>query len=297
MWSLVKSWCESTYWQHGVALVLSVVGMAMYPYIALDFFNSPITYACVLTLLHFTRPHVRGSLQKFQPPASTIHLKSTETSESINNPRITLLHSGSGILSPVLYNPSAFVSTSSQSVFLLSQWIYYLNPLLVLFLEMISGIEVSYLRDFNVRTLLAQKRHILVTPGGALENVASSDQCQGLVLTKYPYWHSILKDHDNVNMDCVIVYGALRLLWKQPTFLTSLRTWMGRRDMPTLTILYPRFPSVRRVLYVRTMNFTPCTLVDMCSRLRDHTSTDSAGSNVSIPLSITSRMDTKKPNY
>ena len=299
MWSLVKNWCNSTRWQHGVALVLSIVGLGTYPYVLLDFTNSPLTYMCVLALVYYIRPHVRGSLQKFQITPS-VHQLGSKSVGGVQGyipttlPHITLLHSGSGILNPVLYNPGAFVPISSRSIFLLSQWLYYLNPLLIIFLEMLSGVEISYLRDFNVRTLLAQKRHLLITPGGPLENVSSSDQCQAIVLTKYPYWYSVLQDHKTVHMDCTLVYGGLRLLWKQPTFLTQFRTWMARRDLPTCTILYPRFQPICRVLYTRTLDLTPCTLLDMYNKIRDSTATDSAGTLVNIPLCITSRPMIKK---
>jgi hypothetical protein len=188
--------------------------------------------------------------------------------DDVDRARVTLLHSGSDCLNPALLHLPSFVHTTSKSTLLISQWMYYLNPPLVLLLEMLTGIEVSYMRDFKVGELLAAGRHVIVTPGTPLENIMPGISSQTIDLTKYQYWEMI-RAEQKVEMETIVIYGGLRRLWYRTSKFKSLRTWMSKRGLPTANVLFPRFPSVLDPFYVYHFPFRGAKAIaeDICDQV------------------------------
>lgn len=234
---------QSVRWQHCLLMIVGTVGLFTYPVLLL-YYTEYLAYTCLLVALGVVgRPYLSGACKHLMVPVTVKQADNDRLGDHDDQkPRVTLLHSGADLVNPALCDLSSFVHTSPNSVLLISQWLYYLNPLLVLWLEMCTGVRVSYLRDFRVRSLLAAGHHVIVTPGGSLENVSCTATEQSIVLCKYSYWESI-RDEFQAELKAILVYGGTQALWYQPASLRNLRTWMAQRDFPTVSVLYPRFPA------------------------------------------------------
>lgn len=228
------------YWHHVPLLICSILGLYAYPLLFTWTAGSPLLLIGMASACMLMRPHLLGKLVDYVP-AIDVSIRDSRPETDI--PRVTLLHSGSDCLNPMLSHLTSYVQTDAMSVLLIPQWLYYLNPVYVIVLEMLTGVKVSYLQDFNVRELLSTGHRLIVTPGGAMENTYGSTNEQKVVLTDYRYWEMLRMDY-NADVDFVALYGGLNHFWYKTTMVYKLRTWMAKRSIPTMNVFFPKFPSI-----------------------------------------------------